>query len=371
MSTAAAADVPVIVLAGFLGAGKTTLLNHVLRRAGDTRLGVIVNDFGMVNVDALLVASQVDGVVGFGNGCLCCATDSDGFEDAVSRLARTDVDAVLVEASGIAEPRSLIRRVVAMDDSLVAYGGLVYVLDAAAFGDGAAAEAAGGLGFDAVLRQARDADLIVVNKADLVGPDELELIGRRLDEVNDTAARVITAEAAIDPGLLVDARPRARSAEPQQLSLDALLRDEDDEHRPDEHGQAHENHDHLHERYQQHTWEHDGPVNPRALALLLERPPRGCYRIKGWAHVDSQVYTGAVELSAVGGRIRATRTGSRPGARNVVVLIGVDMASSQIEEACARLVEIDPDDEFGALSLLRYDPVSVGPADDAVETGGD
>jgi G3E family GTPase len=117
------AAVPVIILGGQLGAGKTTVLNHVLRHAGELRLGVIVNDFGAVNVDALMVAGQVDGVVGFGNGCLCCATDSDGFVDAVARLVRTDVDAVLVEASGIADPRSMIRRVAAIDDRLVSYGG--------------------------------------------------------------------------------------------------------------------------------------------------------------------------------------------------------------------------------------------------------
>ena len=122
---------PVIILAGRLGAGKTTLLNHVLRHAGDRRFGVIVNDFGAVNVDALMVARQVDGVVGIGNGCVCCATDSDGFEDSVTRRGLTGVDAVLVEASGIADPRSMIRRVVAMADPIVAYGGLVYVVDAA------------------------------------------------------------------------------------------------------------------------------------------------------------------------------------------------------------------------------------------------
>ncbi|MFT3900659.1 MAG: GTP-binding protein [Gordonia sp. (in: high G+C Gram-positive bacteria)] len=341
--------VPVIVLAGFLGAGKTTLLNHVLREAGDARFGVIVNDFGTVNVDALLVAGQVDGVVGFGNGCLCCATDSDGFEDAVSTLVRTDLDAVLVEASGIAEPRSLVRRVVALDDDRAAYGGLVYVVDAAAFATGDLP--------DEALAQARDADLVVVNKADLVDAAALDRLRLRLDGINDSAPRVTTAEAAIDPALLVDARDRAAHAGPQQLTLDALLRDEEPAH---DHGEVH-----LHDRYQQHTWENNGPVNPRALARLLERPPAGCYRLKGWAHVESEYYTGTLEFSAVGGRVRATRARRRgSAAENVVVLIGVGMDDADLDRALAELAEVEPDDEYGVLSLLRYDPVTVaGPAD--------
>lgn len=62
--------IPVIVVAGFLGSGKTTLLNHLLRHSGGTRIGVIVNDFGAINIDAMSVAGQVDSTVALGNGCL-------------------------------------------------------------------------------------------------------------------------------------------------------------------------------------------------------------------------------------------------------------------------------------------------------------
>ncbi|MFT4199868.1 CobW family GTP-binding protein [Gordonia sp. (in: high G+C Gram-positive bacteria)] len=336
--------VPVIVLAGFLGAGKTTLLNHLLRRADGVRFGVIVNDFGAVNVDALLVAGQVDGVVGFGNGCLCCATDSDGFEDSVATLVHSGVDAVLVEASGIAEPRSLIRRVVALTDPAAAYGGMVYVLDAAAFAEGALPGGA--------LRQARDADLVVVNKADLVDAEGLRELTSALDEINDSAPRVVTTEAVVDPALLVDPRERSAVVGPRQLTLDELLRAEEE---PDDHDHT----GHLHEQYAQRTWESDDAVNPRALARLLERPPAGCYRLKGWAHVDSDFYTGSLEFSAVGGRVRAQRAPRRSGGpRNVVVLIGVDMDDAQVDAACAGLTGPVVDDEYGALSLLRYDPAS-------------
>ncbi len=348
------AAVPVIVLGGGLGAGKTTVLNHVLRHAGELRLGVIVNDFGAVNVDALLVAGQVDGVVGFGNGCLCCATDSDGFADAVVRLVRTDVDAVLVEASGIADPRSMIRRVAAIDDRLVSYGGLVYVVDAVAVG----LDAPGGGDLPrGAQRDAGVADLLVVNKADLVDDDALDSVGALLDRVNPTAPRLVTSEGRLDPGLLVDARRRAARERPEQLTLDSLLRTEEAH---DGAGDDHDGHDHAgHDDFQQFTWEHDGPVNPRAMARLLERPPVGCYRIKGWVRVDSDYYTGQLDFSAVGGRIRAMRSPARQSevaAATVVVLIGIGMDLDLVQSACAAVSVTDPDDGFGALSLLRYDP---------------
>ncbi len=101
---------PVIAVTGALGAGKTTVMNHLLRRAGG-RIGVVVNDFGAINVDAALVTGQVDEVAAISGGCLCCLPDSGGLDDALAKLARPRLrlDAVLVEASGVADPVALAR----------------------------------------------------------------------------------------------------------------------------------------------------------------------------------------------------------------------------------------------------------------------
>ncbi|MFD1102414.1 GTP-binding protein, partial [Schaalia naturae] len=79
--------VPVVAVTGFLGAGKTSLLNHLLRRPG-ARLGVVVNDFGAINVDAALVGGQVEQAAAITGGCLCCLPDAGGLDDALARLAR-------------------------------------------------------------------------------------------------------------------------------------------------------------------------------------------------------------------------------------------------------------------------------------------
>ena len=143
-----------------------------------------------------MVAGQVDGVVGFGNGCLCCATDSDGFADAVARLVRTEVDAVLVEASGIADPRSMIRRVAAIDDRLVSPRriGLRGRCRRGWFGRTRRGRSAA----RGAARDAGVADLLVVNKADLVDAAALDSVGALLDRVNPTAPRLVTSEGVLD-----------------------------------------------------------------------------------------------------------------------------------------------------------------------------
>ena len=82
--------VPVIALTGYLGAGKTTLLNHLLRTPG-ARLGVVINDFGDINVDAALVSGEVDEPASVAGGCLCCMPDAGGLESAVPRERMTGV----------------------------------------------------------------------------------------------------------------------------------------------------------------------------------------------------------------------------------------------------------------------------------------
>lgn len=78
--------VPVICLTGHLGAGKTSLLNHVLRTPG-TRIGVVVNDFGELNVDAMLVSGHIDEPASIAGGCICCLPDDGGIDAALLKLA--------------------------------------------------------------------------------------------------------------------------------------------------------------------------------------------------------------------------------------------------------------------------------------------
>lgn len=118
-------QIPVVVLAGFLGAGKTTLLNNLLRGARGTRIGVMVNDFGDIGIDAMSVAGQVGSTVSLGNGCLCCAVDASELDEYLEVLTRPEsrLDVIVIEASGLAEPQELVRMVLASENGRIVYGG--------------------------------------------------------------------------------------------------------------------------------------------------------------------------------------------------------------------------------------------------------
>jgi len=100
-------DTPVTVLGGYLGAGKTTLLNGLLDTADGRRIGVVVNDFGTVNVDRRLVRSATADTIELADGCVCCSLRGEVGEVMRRLAARDDLDHVVVEASGIADPTGL------------------------------------------------------------------------------------------------------------------------------------------------------------------------------------------------------------------------------------------------------------------------
>jgi G3E family GTPase len=247
--------IPVLIVAGFLGAGKTTLLNYLLRQR-QARIGVVVNDFGAVNIDALLVAGPVDAMVSLGNGCVCCAVDIGELDEMFTRLAhpRNRIDVIVVEASGLAEPRNLIRMVVTSDNSRIRYGGLIEVVDAEHFEDSREQH-------PELATHLRLADLVVLNKADRVPPERLGMLRREFEELVHGVPVHATTHGRIDTGLLFDP--------PETLVTRRTPRDPIDPHRI---RPGHHNHPRPPAR--------DGPQlprppgradTPRNLAL---RPPR-------------------------------------------------------------------------------------------------
>lgn len=341
VSGAAVRPVPVVILAGFLGAGKTTLLNHLLRHADGRRFGVLVNDFGAVNIDALLVSGRSAGTLNLTNGCICCTTDADGLGEALAELAASGVDAIVIEASGIAEPRALVRMVLAARDERVAYGGLIYVVDLPQLTATLGAH-------PAVAEHIAIADLVVGNKADLVSAGELEATGARLAALNPTAPMLPVVGGAIDPGLLVESSGVSADDGPRQLTIGDLLTEHDDHHG---------HHEHLHDAFESVALDDPRPVDPRRLARFLERPPAGAYRCKGLAFVDLPGHRGhAYEVHAVGGFVRVgvrPWPAGEPRTSLVVIGAGLDTEAARIALDDV-LTPADPGDEHGILHLTRH-----------------
>lgn len=322
-----------LVLAGFLGSGKTTLLNHLLAHSADVRVGVIVNDFGSIGVDAMLVGGQADGVVSLGNGCLCCVAGAEGVGGLLGQLAGpgSEVDVIVIEASGIAEPGALVRLVLGSGNPHTTFGGLVEVVDAAEFEDSVRRH-------PEIDRHVGLADLVVLNKADRVDAARLWRVRRACREANERAPIVPAVHGVVDPRLLFD----IRAVPGRQLMLAAGH--EDDHSR------------HLHAAYEAIGFVTDRPLDPRRFVDLLERRPAGTYRVKGFADFGAPGHRQRFTVHAVGRYLRFDRS---PWSRGQAGRTGLEFIGSGVDTAAlhAALRACERDEPAGAddmLAVLRY-----------------
>ena len=203
ISTEPTALIPVTLLTGFLGSGKTTVLNHVLKQPGMAATAVIVNEFGEIGLDHLLVERSSEDVVLLNSGCLCCTVRGD----IVDTLTNLFVDRVkgkvpfftrvAIETTGLADPAPILHTL--MTDPIVAAR---YVLD----GVVTTVDAVNGAGSldrqPEAVKQAAVADRLLLTKTDIAEPGARQAIEARLKELNPSAAIVSVAQGAIDSALL-------------------------------------------------------------------------------------------------------------------------------------------------------------------------
>ncbi|MBK0419047.1 GTP-binding protein [Leucobacter sp. CSA1] len=338
--------IPVIALTGHLGAGKTTVLNHLLRRPG-ARVGVVVNDFGAINVDAGLVTGQVDEAASIAGGCICCLPEAGGLDQALSRLTepRLRLDAVIVEASGAAEPLALARLIRSSGAEHARPGGLVDVIDAV---EHFRTVDTGGL---PPARYAA-ASLVIANKMDLLPPEQRETrlaeLTARVRERNPVAPVVPTERGAIDPALVFDVAEAEDP--PDQLPIAALLRSLETGH--DGHG-----HDApLHEHASAVTARADGPADAGAILDLLEDPPRGVYRLKGCVAVRTPRGGRRYLFNLVGASIHVAPAPPRSAdGADALVAIGPELDEAEVgARLAAALAPADRAAAAGLRRLQRY-----------------
>ncbi|SEC29423.1 GTP-binding protein [Streptomyces sp. TLI_105] len=335
-------QIPVVVLAGFLGAGKTTLLNHLLRSARGTRIGVMVNDFGAIGIDAMTVAGQVGSTVSLGNGCLCCAVDAGELDEYLEVLTRPEsrLDVIVIEASGLAEPEELVRMVLASENERVVYGGLVQVVDASEF----AATRQRHPGTD---RHLGLADLVVVNKADRVAADELRSVRETVVGLAGRAAVVEASHGRVDPELLFDRVVPEGEIEGQMSIEDILYGSEDADDA------------HPHAAYESLSVTATTPLHPRRLMAFLDSRPEGLYRIKGFVDLGPADPANRYVVHAVGRFLRFYPEPWPAGEERLTQLVligsGIDTPALRKELASCELNgPQDVPDEHAMWGVLRY-----------------
>ena len=265
-------ETPVLLLTGYLGSGKTTLVNRILSNRKGIRFAVIVNDLGEVNIDAALiqkggvVGSQDDSLVALQNGCICCTLKTDLMEQLFELVRSQKFDYIVIEASGICEPEPIARTICSMprvDPRLKEYGYprldcIVTVVDALrmrdefACGDSLTKQDIGEDDIEnLIIQQLEFCNIVLVNKASEIMPEELERI-RRIVRAIQPSARIMECDWA---GIELDSILNTRMFSYNQVAasagwiqgIESTPTEEEEAEARGHEGHHHHHHNHDHE----------------------------------------------------------------------------------------------------------------------------
>ena len=318
-----AAKIPATVVTGFLGAGKTTLIRHMLQNAKGRRIALIINEFGDLGVDGDILKGcgsdvcSTDDIVELSNGCICCTVADDFIPTMEALLARDPApDHIVIETSGLALPQPLVR---AFNwpglSTRVTVDGVVTVVDGVAVTEGRFAHdvaavdaqraADDGLDHETPLSELFEdqiacADMIVINKTDLMDPkaaselaDRLKAESRPGVQVVRTSMGELPVDVLLGQGIGAEDDLEARHEVHHHHHHDD---DEDDDHHDD-------HHDHGHDEFESFVVERDEITDPAAFAAHLSDVIRthDILRLKGFASVAGKPMR--LTVQAVGPRV--------------------------------------------------------------------
>jgi G3E family GTPase len=261
--------IPVSIVTGFLGAGKSTLLNRLLKDPAMADTAVIINEFGEVGIDHLLVEASGDALVELSNGCLCCTVRGEltdtliYFREALADGRIKALKRVVIETTGLADPAPVIQSIIGHPDISKDFSvdGVITLVDAV-----------NGLStldnHEEARRQAAVADRLILSKKRLATQEQISALTARLRKLNPLA-EIIDGDsdragqfATLSAGLY----------DPSSKIADVGRWLHDEEHHDHDHRHDHDGHDHHHHHddIQSFSIIHDRPIDPAALAMFID-----------------------------------------------------------------------------------------------------
>jgi G3E family GTPase len=284
--------IPITILTGFLGAGKTTLLNRILTGNHGLRVGVLVNDFGSINIDAELVVGVDGNMISLANGCVCCMIRDDLVQTVIETINRPKgPEYILLEASGVADPAGIFMTFNDPDlQDRIRLDSVICVVDA----DQVFAHPEYPFLMNLKLRQVGFADMLILNKVGLAGPAQVAKVRAWLDDhfnrlrIVETNHCDVPLEILLSVGCFDPARAGLNSHTVEHGCNPACRDDHDD-------------HDHS-KVFSAWSYETDQPLALETLRETMRKLPGTVYRAKGVVYTTDAPQRRVV-LQVVGRRV--------------------------------------------------------------------
>ncbi|HEY9767756.1 MAG TPA: GTP-binding protein [Coleofasciculaceae cyanobacterium] len=319
-------ELPVTIITGFLGSGKTTLLNQILQNNHNSKVAVLVNEFGDINIDSQLLVSYDDDMVELSNGCICC-TINEGLVKAVQRILAKEekVDRLIIETTGVADPLPIILTFVGSDfRDFTRLDSVITVVDAETF-------TPEHFDSEAAFKQITFADILLLNKTDLIDEGQLRGLETYIASIKKSPRIIHTNYAQVPLPLILDVGLTA---------IDSYVQEK----------QHHEHHDHHHhsphleaDSFVSMSFQSDKPFDVyKFQKFLTEQLPLEVFRAKGIIWFAGSELRHIFQLCGQRSDLKSDRWSTPPA--NQLVFIGrhldIDKLRQQLNDCLATSVTV-------------------------------